>query len=231
MDVLTDDHEREEAVKKWWHEYWKPLTLGVVIALAGLLGWRQYQNYQLEAHQEQAYAVFQIQLQLQQHGAAALPQAEEYMQQNEDVFGSVLALDAAAVQIANRDYEGAAKSIDFVKKNGGELLMPSAVLTEARLLNQSGKPADALKVLDGLTNKAYAAEAYEVRGDIELSQGNREAARDAYDKAIKELQGRDMPVSPILLMKFDDVIAAGDSPAYILSLPEDAQEAIKAQQQ
>ena len=43
MDVLTDDHEREEVVKKWWHEDWKPIALGVVIALGGLIGFRQYQ--------------------------------------------------------------------------------------------------------------------------------------------------------------------------------------------
>ena len=26
MDVLTDDHEREEVVRKWWHENWLSLT-------------------------------------------------------------------------------------------------------------------------------------------------------------------------------------------------------------
>ena len=28
MDVLTDDHEREQVVRKWWSEYWKPIALG-----------------------------------------------------------------------------------------------------------------------------------------------------------------------------------------------------------
>ena len=45
MDILTDEHEREEAVRKWWHEHWKPIALGVAIALLGLVAVRQYRCY------------------------------------------------------------------------------------------------------------------------------------------------------------------------------------------
>lgn len=214
MDVLTDDHEREEAVKKWWHEYWKPLTLGIVIALGGLLGWRQYQAWQLENHQEQAYQVFQVQLLLQQHGVKAVPQAEAFMQDNQDIFGAVLALDTAGVQIAARDYDGALKSVAFAKNYGGELIAPSAALTEARLLAQTGKQSEAQAILDTLMSGAYAPEAAEVKGDIALNFGDRNAAREAYQQAIKLLQERKVDVPALLQMKFDDVIAAGDTPAY-----------------
>lgn len=218
MDVLTDDHEREEAVKKWWSEYWKPLTLGVVIALAGIVGWRQYQSWQLEQHQQQAYAVYQLQLQLQSQGTAALPQVQAYLNDNKNVFGSVLALDAAAVQINARDFAGAAESIAFVKDHGGELLQPGAVITEARLLHQSGSTEEALALLNSFKNDAYAAEAAEVRGDILLSGGDRSGARDAYRQALDLTVERGLPVSPMLQMKFDHVLNEGDSPAYLTGM-------------
>ena len=214
MDVLTDDHEREEAVRKWWHEYWKPLTLGVVIALGGLLGWRQYQAYQLEQHQQDAYGVFQIQLQLQQQGTAALPQADAYKQEHQDVFGAVLALDTAAVQIQAQDYAGALKSVNFAKEHGGELIAPSAALTEARLLAQTGKREQADSILSSLLNGPYGPEAAEVQGDIALNAGDRAAARQHYQQAIDLLKARKVDISPVLQMKFDNVIAAGDEPAF-----------------
>ena len=214
MDVLTDDHEREEAVRKWWHEYWKPLTLGVVIALGGLLGWRQFQAYQLEQHQQEAYAVFQVQMQLQQQGVNAVPQAEAYMQEHQDIFGAVLALDTAAVQILAHDYEGALESVEFAKQHGGELIAPSASLTEARLYAQTGKPAEAERVLNSIKDGAYAPEAAEVRGDIALAAGDRAGAKKNYQEAIDLLIARKVQVSPVLQMKFDNVIAAGDTPAF-----------------
>ncbi len=218
MDVLTDDHEREEAVKKWWSEYWKPLTLGVVIALAGMIGWRQYQSWQLEQHQQQAYAVYQLQQLLQSQGTAALPRVQTYLNENQNVFGSVLALDAATVQINAGDFAGAAENIAFVREHGGELLQPGAVITEARLLHQSGSTEQALALLSSLKAPAYAAEAAEVRGDILLSGGDRSGARDAYRQALDLTVEHGLPVPPILQMKFDHVLNEGDSPAYLIGM-------------
>lgn len=214
MDVLTDDHEREEAVRKWWHEYWKPIALGVTIALAGLLGYRQYQAYVLEQNQAQALEVYKLQTTLQKQGVAALPAAKAFTAENDNVFGAVLSLDMAVAQIEARDYAGAAESVEFARKNGGELIAPSAALTQARLLAESGKPDEAIKVLDTLKNGAYSGEAWERQGDIEISRDNRSAAREAYMAAIKDYQDKKLDVPALLKIKFDNVIAAGDKPAF-----------------
>ena len=61
MDVLTDDHEREQVVRKWWHENWLSLTVGFVIAIALMIGYKQYQVYKNDKATANAYEMSQIQ--------------------------------------------------------------------------------------------------------------------------------------------------------------------------
>ena len=92
--------------------------------------------------------------------------------------------------------------------------MPQTNLVLARLQGQSGQYDAAMATLDGLKNSAYQAEAAEIRGDILLSQGDRAGAHDAYAQAIALHQEAKLTISPILQMKFDNVIEVGDKPAY-----------------
>lgn len=214
MDILSDEHEREEAVRKWWHEHWKPIAAGIVIALAGLIGVRQYQAYQLEQSQAAAYATYQLQNQVLSRGTAAFAEADKFLQEHEDVYGAMLALDMAATLIKGAQYDQAMTYITFARYHGGDLTAPQASLVLARLQGQSGDYEAALKTLDGLKNSAYQAEAAEVRGDILLARGDRAGAHDAFAEAIALHQAAKLTISPILQMKFDNVIEAGDKPAY-----------------
>lgn len=214
MDILSDEHEREEAVRKWWHEHWKPIGLGIAIAIAGLVVVRQYQAYQLEQSQDAAYATYQLQNQVLSRGTAAFAEADKFLQEHEDIYGSMLALDMAATLIQGEKYQDALKYITFARDNGGELIVPQTNLVLARLQGQSGQYDAAMATLDGLKNSAYQAEAAEIRGDILLSQGDRAGAHDAYAQAIAQHQEAKLTISPILQMKFDNVIEVGDKPAY-----------------
>ena len=63
-----------------------------------------------------------------------------------------------------------------------------------------------------------------MRGDIALASGDRAAAKASYQQAIDLLIARKVPVSPVLQMKYDNVIAVGDTPAY-----QQVQAAVQAQ--
>lgn len=214
MDILSDEHEREEAVRKWWHEHWKPIALGIAIAIGGLIGVRQYQAYQLEQSQQDAYAAYQLQSQILSRGTAAFAAADQYLQEHEDIYGAMLALDMAATLIQGEKYDEALKYITFARDHGGELTAPQASLVLARLQGQSGDYSAAMATLDGLVNSAYQAEAAEIRGDLFMAQGKSSEAHDAYAQAIAHYQAAQITISPILQMKFDNVIESGDKPAY-----------------
>lgn len=217
MDVLTDDHEREEAVRKWWREYWKPIALGVFIALAGLVGFRQYQAHMLGVHQEKAYELYTLRLDLNQHGTAALNGALEFMQQNEDIFGALMATDAAQVQIQAGQYEEALKTLNFAKTHGGDLIAPAAAISEAKVQAQLTNFDEAQKILSSLKAEGYEAMILEAQGDIALLKGDRAAAQNYYRQALDLSVNQDQPLNPLLQMKHDDVIAQGQEGAYKLS--------------
>jgi tetratricopeptide (TPR) repeat protein len=64
---------------------------------------------------------------------------------------------------------------------------PAARLALARLLRDVGKPADALdqlRLLQARQPENFAA--YEMAGDIEMSEGNRQAANDAWQSALQK---------------------------------------------
>ena len=218
MDVLTDDHEREEAVRKWWHEYWKPIALGVAIALLGLLGVRQYQSYMLGVHQEQAMEVYKLRQDLSRHGQSAVESANAFIRENEDIFGALLSLDVAMVEMAAGHYDKAAAAVEFARVNGGELIAPTATLAKARLQAQQGDTAAAVTTLQGLTDDAYAVEVSETLGDVYLAAGDKAKAREAYREAVKRATERELPVSPLLQMKADSVTVAGDEGVYKITL-------------
>lgn len=218
MDVLTDDHEREQVVRKWWAEYWKPIALGVVIALGGLLGYRQYQSYQLEQSQAQAYALYQLQSKLAMNNSTAQSDAENFIREHEDIYGALLALDLSAVQMAHGDYDKALANVKFAVAHGGDLIAPNAALTQARILAQIGKYDEAQNILKSIESQAYSIEIAETRGDIYLASGDKQKAHDAYKQALDLCVERKMPINPLLQMKFDDVIAQGDTPAFKIAV-------------
>lgn len=214
MDILTDEHEREEAVRKWWHEHWKSIALGVTIALAGLVGVRQYQAYQLSENQKTAYEVYQLQKQISTQGVNAMSDAQAFLDQHKDAFGAILALDMANAQIRAKNYVEAEKFASFAAANGGDLIAPQASIIKARLLTQDGKTDEALKTLDSIKSTAYKAEVAETRGDIYMSLNDRANARTAYLDAINTNKADKIQISPMLQLKFDNVIVEGDTPAY-----------------
>ncbi|MBO6258341.1 MAG: tetratricopeptide repeat protein [Succinivibrio sp.] len=217
MDVLTDDHEREQVVRAWWHEYWKPITFGVVIAIAGLLGYRQWQSYQLEQAQQQAYTLYQIQTKLQMKNDNAVADAEKFIAEHEDLYGSLLSLDLATKSATEGKYDEALKHIDFARQHGGELVVPVAQLSEAKVKAQNKDFEGALKSLSAIKDEAYLIERSETEGDILLAKGDRQGAHDAYKKALDISVERKVPINALLQMKFDNVIKAGDEPAYMIA--------------
>lgn len=230
MDILSDEHEREEAVQKWWHEHWKPIILGIVIALAGLVGVRQYQAWQLSKDQETAFEVYQLQNELQRTGVAGFNDAQKFLDNHKDIYGAILALDMANVKIAGKDYEGAQEFVSFAKANGGDLLAPQTTLVLARLEAQQQRYDEALATLKSIKSKAYAPDIAEARGDIYMAKGDINAAHDAYKEAIQLTLDAKLQIRPILQRKFDNVIQPGDKPAYKIVAEQVAAEAAKLEQ-
>ncbi len=215
MDVLTDDHEREQVVRKWWHENWKPIALGIVIALGGLIGFRQYQAYTLEKAQQQSYELYQVQYKLASSPETGAAEARKFLDGHQDIYGAMLALDLASYESSKKEFEQAAEHAKFAVKNGGKLIAPAGSLNLARIQAQLKQYDDAIKTLDGISSEAYAIEKAEIKGDVLLAKGDTNGAHDAYQNAVKLSQDKKVQISPLLAMKLDDVAKSGDTPAFV----------------
>lgn len=214
MDVLTDDHEREQVVRKWWSDNWKSLALGIVIALGGMIGYRQYQNYQHDAAAKKAFELSTIQTKLSLKQENAVAQAESFIKEHEDLYGSLLSLDLAAMNSAAGEYEKALDNAVFAVKNGGELVAPNAKFVQAHVLAQMKKFDEAVSLLESVETRAYAVEKYETLGDVYYFKGDMDKAHDAYLKALEVCEQNKIAINPLLQMKADNLIHEGDTPAY-----------------
>ena len=215
MDVLSDEHEREEAVRRWWHDNWKPLTAGVFIAIAAIIGYKQYQAWSLERAQLRAHEVYRLQQALAGGADDAAERARAFMDGHGDVYGALVAMELASTQLSGGDHGAALESLSFVRTHGGDFMAPLAGLLEARVLAAGGDYERAVSTLQGLDHATYAAEVAELTGDIRLQQGDRSAAHAAYGEALAALRSRQAPVSPLLQMKYSSVTqpAAPEEPA------------------
>jgi predicted negative regulator of RcsB-dependent stress response len=200
-----EDEAQVEQLKRWWKENWKSLAAGLVIGLGGIFGYEAYRRHE-QSHAEQASQIYE-----DLKSAITARKADEAAAIGDRLvkdFGKTPYASGASLRLAQQAVEqgkldDAAKRLQWVADNGkDDGLRDLAKLRLARVLWQQKKNDDALKLLEG-DHGAYAALFEELRGDIKLSQGDRAAARAAYDQALKS--AGDAATTGGLQRKLDDL--------------------------
>lgn len=186
MTTHYEDEDQAERLKQWWKENWMALAGGLVIGLAAIFGWEGWQSYQ-DRRGEQASRMYEdlkkAIADARSDDAARIGDAlaGEYGG-TPYAAGAALFLAAEAMKAGKPD-EALAR-LRWVREHASDRgLQQVAQLREARVLWQQNQADAALKLLDGDMGE-FAALAEELRGDIRLAQGDRAAARAAYEKAL-----------------------------------------------
>lgn len=187
MATHYDDEAELENLKRWWNENWKSLAAGLIIGLGGIGGYEGYRRYN-QAQAERASQVYE-----DLKTAITNKKSDDAVSIGDSLikdFGKTPYATSAALRLAQLAVEQgkldeAATRLQWVASNSkDDGLRDLAKLRLARVLWQQKKPDEALKQLEGQTG-AYGALASELRGDIKLAQGDRAAARAAYEEALK----------------------------------------------
>ncbi len=182
-----EDEAEVENLKRWWKENWKSLAAGLIIGLGAIGGYEGYRRY----NQAQAERASQIYEDLKDSITAK--KADDAVALGDSLikdfaktpYATGAALRLAQLAVEQGKLDDAAKRLQWVSDNSkDDGLRDLAKLRLARVLWQQKKPDDALKLLDGKST-AYGALFSELRGDIKLAQGDRVAARAAYEEAVK----------------------------------------------
>jgi predicted negative regulator of RcsB-dependent stress response len=213
-DLLTDQ-QQAEVVKKWLRDNGLWLAVGIVLGVAGLFGWFQWQDYQLR-RAEQASVLFD-----ELRAAAAKPAVEDAelaMQKLSSEFAGSGYTDQARLIMARLylDRNDTDKAADYLRQvatgAGNEEIRLLATLRYARLLVAKDAPEDALKVLAISVPAGWGPAFHAVRGDVYYALGKRNEARSEYEQALKvaETPGLDRA---FIQAKLDDLGGPTTAPA------------------
>lgn len=201
MSDFLSDEEQLEKLKNWWDENGTTLIVGLVLAVAIVIGWRWYNSARTSAAQgaSDLYASF-----IATEGEARTAIATKIDDEIEGTSYQIFTLFYRAQDAANEGDIVAAEAYleEAIAVDASDLLSDVARIRLARLLQQQDKSEAALGALSGVRGIGFRAQVLELKGDIHLVRDERELAHEAYTSASAELDQDEH--RPLLDMKVAD---------------------------
>lgn len=184
MADFSSDEELLERARKWWSENGLFLIIAVVVAVAGTLGWRWFQDWRGE-RLEAAAEVYGEYLDARAAGEDASAPFERIAQEHTDTAYHVFALlFEARDAVAAEDFERAAGHLrESVERADEDALKDISSLRLARVLYQLDRHDAALARLGEVRSAGFLDDVAELTGDIHLRRGAQALAREAYQAA------------------------------------------------
>ncbi|MGM3175863.1 YfgM family protein [Dickeya lacustris] len=185
MEVYTTENEQIDALRRFFIENGKALAIGVVLGIGALVGWRLWQNHQENSTMAASAAYQQVTESLSGGTAEGIASAEQFAAGDHGNYGAFAALALAHQFVEKNDVAKAEQQLrqaQGLTKDGD--LQALIALRLARVQLQQKKPDDALKTLEAIKSEGWLAMVSDVRGDVLVSKGDSQGARDAYNKAM-----------------------------------------------
>jgi predicted negative regulator of RcsB-dependent stress response len=206
MEQYETEEQQVEAIKRFWKENGVSLVIGALLGLGGLLGWRYYNDSQIEAKEQASFAYEKASEELIK-GEAGFGQANTFIESHSDTgYAILMALEMAQQAIDRKDLDEAVKQLKFVVNNAKLSAAQSiAQLRLARIQIEQGEFELALASAEKVIDKAFIAQSQEIKGDVYLAQQLFDKARAAYSAAL-ETNDRDQ----VLKMKLDNLAIAAN---------------------
>ena len=193
MAYDLEEQEQIAKIKAWWGQYGTMVLIVVIACLATVLavqGWRYYQVQQAAS----ASALYQ---QMEQAGLANDHKrvrdiaAEITGKYGGTAYGAMAALAAARASVAIGEVEGAKTQLKWlIEKAGEDEFRDLARLRLAMLLLDEKNFPEALALVENKPPEAFAGLYADLKGDILVAQGQRDAARAAYQVALDKSDAR-----------------------------------------
>jgi predicted negative regulator of RcsB-dependent stress response len=202
---LYDEHEQGERVRNWIKEYGASILIGLVLAFAGIFGFRFWQGHQIEQQALAAdyFTVIQSEIAAGQIDAAQQSFSSLSEQVGSSSYVGLAAMILGAAYVEDGRLDPAARLYrDVLDQSGLEMLKPVATLRLAKLLDAQGDTQGALELIGESPMPGFEAAWNELRGDLLFASGQMQDARLAYQEAIDALGGQ-LGGQRMLQMKLD----------------------------
>jgi len=186
VEGYESEKEQIEAIKKWWKANGKSIVIGLVLGAAVVGGgkwWLSSKNKKAEIASAQYEQVLQEISKGDNDGALkdGGRLLEVFPKSN---YAALAALLLAKLKVEKADLEGASYYLQWVVDHASVApLKDVAHIRLARVLLAKGDRAGALQMVNSVNDKSFTAPTQELKGDILLATGKRDAARAAYSAA------------------------------------------------
>lgn len=209
---MRSEEEQAEILREWWEKNGVRTILLIVIAVAALLGWRQWQSHQSNVAAD-ASSIYQVMIDAAEQHDPLAPRAREAAADLVDAYPRTAYADHARLLLASgavmeEDYQAAAEYLrEVIARPATRPLEHTARVRLARIELERGDYDAAMEQLDRSYPEAWQGQVLELRGDILLAREQTEEARDAWRRALELLRpgggARDR-----VEMKLNDVMPA-----------------------
>lgn len=201
------EQEQIQQLKNWLKQYGTTILAGISVALVVTVGWHYWQSYQ-DKKLTHASAVYDEMLALRAQGNASgtLVQAQKLLKNYKRTpYAQMAAFMLARDAVLKKNYADAITQLNWVIDHSKDSSMREiARLRIARILITENKAQEALTFLSNIEDKNFIGLINEIRGDAYLAINDKNAARKAYEQALKELPNAEV-TRPILQMKLDNL--------------------------
>ena len=205
MAFDLEEQEKVDELKAWWKTNGTTVMLAVAVfaaVVAGIQGWRVYQNNQ---QRQAALAYEAVQSGVQNKDAKRIRDAAGQLIEKYPgtPYASRSALLAAGVNYETGDAKSAKAQLQWViehaKEDGARDI---ARLRLAGILLDEKSHEEAMKTLEGSHEKAFDGLFSDLRGDVLTAQGKMADARIAYKAALEKMDEKSA-YRQIVEMKLD----------------------------
>lgn len=224
MDVYRTEEEQVEALKRWWQENGKSILIGIVLALTAVYGYKGWENHR----QTQGEAASNLYFDLLDAVAVSEESDDEVNrstiahltnQIKTEHEGSNYAVYAALLSakqaVAAKDLVLAEQELQWAleRSDADSSLHLITRLRLARVVfaqDAENSAQRALGLIETTEAGSHTASYEEVKGDFYLSMERIEDARQAYSKALAEVEAGGGQ-RPLLTIKLNDLAQDGES--------------------
>jgi len=199
-----EEQERLAELRAWWEDNRLYVVAAIVAAIVAYAAWQGWRWWNVRQNEDAAAMYKPVAEAVKGNDAKKITEAAQplILKHPGSFYASESALYAAKAAFDGGNLEEARKQLDWVLNHGVEEHRGVARTRLAGVLMEQKKYDEALKVLDGNTDKSFAASAADIRGDIMLAQGRIDEARAAYKAAMEKAEGRN-PVKQIAETKLN----------------------------
>ena len=198
--LLGTEEELLDKLKRFVKENLFSIIAGVVIAVAGVGGWRFYQDYQHNYQLEARQLFLKITDQPQNAQSAFERLVTDYNNSSYVAFGRLM---MAKTLYNNQQYQQSIEQLTELLDHEDNAIIHTARLRIAAIYIEQKQYQKALQTLNVVDQSSFIGQYETLKGDIYFFENNKALARQHYQNALKNTS--DQTMVAVLQLKIDNL--------------------------